>query len=367
MWVCVALIALTIPSHAQEQSSASTKSAGAAQTPIGVPAAKQAPATASAPKQDIASQTNPLAGSPAQSIANQPLQPEVSAQIELEKELTKLATKLNSSLEPKKDDKITLNIFVDFLTKLVTLVATILGCFVTYKGLIKIPAVRSNSEILIFGLGAVVVLVLFYLLSGLVTSVLYVLVAILILLIALVLAAAHFIKFIDEKYPDVKDSIIAHFTESSADASLKRNARNNLRMIRDWLSSLSFTQQIHGEPQLELIGAFAEGYKRSVFTLSPNDVVAPFWKNVDDRLLVPVMISVTFYDEDNNVAELVNIQPGLVVVREGDSFKYVRFDNSGFRLLGVSLMEKHQEWIKGLLEKQNELSSALSLLNSQLA
>ena len=68
-------------------------------------------------------------------------------------------------------------------------------------------------------------------------------------MIALVLAAAHLIKFIDEKYPDVKDSIIDYFSESSTEASLRRTTRNNVRHMRAWLSSLSFVQQLSGEPR----------------------------------------------------------------------------------------------------------------------
>jgi hypothetical protein len=315
----VALVAMAGPAHALEQAQppANLQSAGSEQKAGNSPAAKEEPATVS-PKQGPAPQTNPVAAQPSLQSASQPVQVEPASQVELEKELTKLAVTLNGALATKKEERKPVDSLVDLLSKLATLVATILGCFVTYKGLRKIPSVRDNSEILILALGAAVVLVLFYLLSGLVTSVLYVLVAILILLIALVLAAAHLIKFIDERYPEVKDSIIAYFSESSTEVSLRHTARDNVRRMRDWLSSLSFNQQINGEPEMELIGAFAQGYEKSIFKIHPDGAVAPSWKNIDDRMLVPIMTSVTFRGADESCAELVNVQPGLVVIKVGN-------------------------------------------------
>jgi hypothetical protein len=365
MYVFVALVALAVPAQALEQAQPKANPQSAGEQKAGAPpSSKQEPATVT-PKQESSAQTKPAAVQPSLPAASQPVQTESAAQVELEKELTKLATTLNTTLGSKKEEKKTVDSIVDFLSKLAALVATILGSFVTYKGLRKIPAVRDNSEILILALGAVIVLVLFYLLSGLVTSVLYVLVAILVLLIALVLATAHLIKFIDEKYPDVKDSIIAHFSESSSEASLRRTARDNVRGMCNWLLSLSFIQQINGEPEMELIGAIAEGYKKSLFKIHPDGAVAPFWKNVDDRLLVPVMISVTFHADGESVAELVNIQPGLVVIKVGDKFKYAAFDNKGFQLMAASLLQKQQERTKKILEQQIELRNNLNVFNSQ--
>jgi hypothetical protein len=366
MYGCMALIALAIPAHSQQpaQSAAPTQSTGSEQKAGNPPVAKQEPTTVT-PKQESALQTKPAAAQSSPPATGHSVQPEPAPQVELEKELTKLAAKLNETLGAKKEEKKTLDSVVDFLTKLAALVATILGCFVTYKGLRKIPAVRDNSEILLLALGAVVVLVLFYLLSGLVTSVLYVLVAILILLIALVLAAAHLIKFIDEKYPDVRDSLIAYFSESSTEASLKRTTRDNIRRMRDWLSTLAFMLQINGEQEIELIGAFVEGYEKSLFKIHPDSAVAPFWKNVDDRLLVPVMTSVTLCVGDESRAELVNIQSGIVVIKVGDGFKYARFDYKGFELMSASLLQKQHERMQKIMERETELNNNLKLFNSQ--
>jgi len=292
-------------------------------------------------------------------------QPNPSVHADLERELTKLAAKVNVLLEPKKEDTKLAETFMDFLSKLVTLAATILGCFVSYKGLKKIPVVKDNSEIVILSLSAVVLLVLFYLLSGLVTSVLYVLIAIIILSIALVLAAAHLLKFIDDKYPEVKDSIIAHFEGTKTDASVRRMARDNVRRMEDWLSSLVFIQQIKGEKQLELAGSFVEGFDRSLFQIHPDKGIAAHWKNLDDRMLVPVMASVTIYLKDELRGEVVNIQPGMVVITVSGEVQYKRFSNEGFTLMGESLLNMQHEQLKKLLEQQTALNNDLKLYGSQ--
>jgi len=65
------------------------------------------------------------------------------------------------------------------------------------------------------------------------------------------------------------------------------------------------------------------------------------------------------------VAELVNIQPGLVVIKVGDKFKYAAFDNKGFQLMAASLLQKQQERTKKILEQQIELRNNLNVFNSQ--
>jgi hypothetical protein len=365
MWVCVANFALTAPAYAQQPLTTPSRSASVEQAPIRAASANEKSPTAFPLNQGRAQQTIPLTGPPAPLTIKQPLPPDAAAKVDLERSLTKLADKLNNSLELKKDEKNIPDTIIDLLIKIATLVATVLGCVVSYVGLRKIPAVRNNSGVLIAALGAIVVLVLFYLLSGIVTSVLYVIVAILILLTALALAAAHLMQFIDEKYPEVKELLITYFSVPSTEASLRHIARDNVRGMLDWLSRLSFIQQINGEPRLELIGTLAEGFERSVFELRPNASIAPFWKNIDDRLLMPVMASVTFYDKDNNAAELVNIQPGLLVLKESGGLKYARFYDKGFSLLMASLLEKQLERAKDLLERQTELNNNIKLYNSQ--
>jgi hypothetical protein len=330
--ICIALVTLVTSPNAQQS---------APEIPVVAPPQSDAP---SVPMGDIAAERMPLAGQAASPATSQATQSESSTRIALETALTKLVEKLNG--EEKKAEKSLAEAILEFLGKLAALVATILGCFVTYKGLRKIPVVRDNSGILILGCGAVVVLGLFYLLSGLVSPVLYAVVAILILLIALVLAAAHLMKFIDEKYPDVKDAILSNFTEGTPGESFRRAGRNRLRALHEWLSCLSWCQKEWREPELELNGTLAEGFVRSVFKLLPNDAAAPSWRNLDDQLLMPIMTRVTFLGENNKAAELVNIQAGLVVIKEGDNVRFARFDNEGYAVLLTSLTSKTAGYIQ---------------------
>ena len=208
----------------------------------------------------------------------------------LEKELTKLVSSLNGyvTLKSKPTKRDIKTDIMDFLTKLVALIGAILGCFVTYKGLKKVPVINNDKEILATLMGVVALAVIFYFLSGLVTSAVYIIIALIILAIALVLAAAHFLKFIDDKYPDIKDSIIEYFTASSMHRNIRKTVRNNVRLMEDWLSNIVFVQIIGGETELQLDGSVVEGYDRSKFTVEPYEKIASHWRNIDDRMLVPI-------------------------------------------------------------------------------
>lgn len=77
------------------------------------------------------------------------------------------------------------------------------------------------------------------------------------------------------------------------------------------------------------------------------------------------MASVTLHEGEDSEAEVVNIQPGLVVTRVQSAIKYERFDHDGFKMLGISLLNKQSERLKTILEQQTALNNDLKLYNSQ--
>ena len=310
------------------------------------------------------SSPEPDAGHPQTSQDNE--RKETAARTELESELTEVAKSVNAQLHAKTPSKSSTDTLLDFLSKLAGLIVTLLGAFVTFKGLKKVPVVKDNQGIVVVGLGVVVLAVLFYFLSGLVTSVLYVLVAILVLLIALLLAGAHVLKFIDDEYPDVKDSIIAFFDGSSQQKSGRKLSRDIIRQLEQWLATVVFLQQINAETRLVLVGSFVGGYDVSVFEIHPDQNTFAHWKNLEDRMIVPITAALTVVkSEDKSSAEVVNIQPGLVVVRKSDGIEYVAFDHDGFKRVGIALVQRQIEKQKEILEKQIGLHNDLKVYNSQ--
>jgi hypothetical protein len=289
----------------------------------------------------------------------------VTGNAELERELVNLAATLNARLrQPEK--KSLSESFLDFLAKLAALIATIIGCIVSYKGLKKVPAFNDNKEVIALILGTIVLAVVFYCLSGLVTSVLYVLIAILVLLIALTLGVAHLLKFIDEKYPDAKDGIISFFSGSPEGKSVRRLARENISAMQSWLENIVFFQKLTGKMSLELAGSFVAGYDMSHFEIQPDDSLVPHWKNVDGRMLVPVKVRLTvFNSEDKSIAEVVNVQTGVVVVRSQESLHFKEFDYNGQKLVLASFVQSGAEYQKMLAENMLKLNADLQMFNSQ--
>jgi len=284
----------------------------------------------------------------------------------LEQPFADLAKALTKLVEKKSEpEKLGTTIF-DLLGKLGALVVTILAGYGSYKASRKIPWFKENREFVATVVTAVSVVVLFYLLSGIVTSVLYVLVAILVLLIALVLAGAHLLKFIDDKYPDVRDSVLSSFAESSGTKSARKLVRDNIRNVGDWLSGLVFIQSLNGEDELVLEGSFAEGFDTSVFQLHPAERVTAHWQNIDDTMLIPIGTTLRLRDSaSREEAEVINIQMGMIVVRIGDALRFKKFNVDGFQSLGAALIQHQATKMKALLEKQQSIASNATLFNSQ--
>lgn len=284
----------------------------------------------------------------------------------LEEPLIGLTQALTKFVKKKSDPEDVPTKVLDFLSKLWILIATILGCYISYKGISKVPWFKQHQELIVTVITATFLLVLFYLLSSLVTSVLYVIIAILILLISLLLAAAHLIKFIDEKYPDVRDRILAHFSESSDGKSAQKLVRKNVRSMYDWLSSIVFMQRVNGDIQLKLNGSFVEGFDTSIFEIEADDRVLSHWEIIGDKMLIPVKVNLRLIDSSTGVeAQVVNIQLGLVVVRLDNQLQFKKFSNDGFQLLGAELLQAYAKNIKKLIENQQKLASNAELFNSQ--
>ena len=279
--------------------------------------------------------------------------------VDLAKALTKLAEK---RAEP---EKITTTIF-GLLGKLGALVGTLIAAYGSYKASKKIPWFKENREFVATVVTSVSVVVLFYLLSGIITSVLYVVIAVLVLLIALALAGAHLLQFIDEKYPDVRDSILHSFAESTTSKSTRKLVRDNTRNVCDWLSNIVLVQSLNGDYELVLIGSFVEGFDASTFQLHPAERTTAHWQIIDDRMLVPVGTTLRLKNAVNgNEAEVVNIQMGMVVVRVGEGLCFQRFDADGFKILGAALLQHQAGKMKAILERQKEIAANSTLFNSQ--
>lgn len=258
----------------------------------------------------------------------------------LEQPLLELTDALTKFVKKQSEPENVATTILDFLIKLVALIAAIVGCYISYKGIKKIPWFKEHQDILVTILTVILLIVSSYLLSGLVTSVLYVLIAILILLIALLVAGAHLMEFIDAKYPDVRDDIVARFSESSTSKSADKLVRGNVRNIFDWLSNIVFVQGVNGNTQLKLTGSFVDGFDTSIFEIEADDRVLSHWENFSDRMLIPVKVNLRLVDSRNGQeAQLVNIQIGLVVVRLNNELQFKKFSNEGFQQLGDALVE----------------------------
>jgi hypothetical protein len=276
-----------------------------------------------------------------------------------------LSQALTKFVESKSQSQRLSKTILDFLSKLVALIATILGCFVSYKAITHVSFFKEHKGIIRTILSVVVFCVLFYLLSGLVTSVLYIVIAIIILLICLVLAAAHVISFIDEKYPEVKEEIIAYFT-GKKEKPIRKVVRENISNMESWLSNLVFIQMLGGEVKLELVGSFVEGYDFSFFEIEPDEKIDSHWKNIDDRILIPVKASLKVKNTENNeTAEVINVQAGLVVIKKDESIEYKKFDYKGYQILGASLVQEQAAKQKELIEEQKKWLNELKVFNSQ--
>ena len=280
--------------------------------------------------------------------------------VDLVKALTKLVEKKS---EPEKLS----TTLLELLEKLGALIGTLIACYASYKASKEIPWFKENKEFIGTVAAAVALVVLFYLLSGIVTSVLYVFVAILILLVALVISAAHLLSFIDTRYPDVRDSILSRFSDSPQQKPLKKIVRDNAKNLYDFLVNIAFAQSVAGEPELTLHGSLAEGFDKSTFRFTPSENIASSWQIIDDRLLVPVGMSITLCRDDNSEeAVIVNIQLGLVVVRIGDKLELRKFNHEGFKRLGAAFVQHQMKKLQTSLEQQQAFANNVNSFNEQL-
>ena len=283
----------------------------------------------------------------------------------IQNEVVATLSELRSFLKSKHESPPLYEKLLTLLGSIATIIATLLGAYISYIGLSQIPFFEKNKGLIAGILGSIVFLVGLYVISGVIVSVVYVFVAILVLILAIIVFGAQLISVIDEKYPEVKTKILNSVVGSGHETPLKSLSRKNIDSLESWLSNMVFIQQIGGDTTLELVGSLVEGFTATRFTVSPDAKISSHWKNVDDRMLVPVAAKLeVFNTETERSAEVLNFQTGLVVIREGDETKFERFNVEGFSILGTALMQLNIKKHKKLIEEQEKLRASFNLNES---
>lgn len=281
----------------------------------------------------------------------------------LESELIVLTKAIAKSINTEKES---FNI-LDFLTKLATLIATLVGIYVTYKGLMQLSFFEKYKKEISFLISISVILVILYLLSNVLTSILYIIIAILVLLIALVIASAFLIKFIDDSYPEIKENIIEFFSKGSVNTSLRKSSRKNIKLLEEWLINLTMIQKFHGSTKLQLEGSFIHGYNQTIFEIIADESLQPHWKNINNSMLIPIKIKVTIIDTATNKnSTIVNIQDGMIVINDNSNIEFKKLDISGYQTIGQSLTVFLADKMKEMLEEQTKFNDNLELYSSQI-
>ncbi|XQF93455.1 hypothetical protein ACOBV9_06080 [Pseudoalteromonas espejiana] len=284
----------------------------------------------------------------------------------IEKEIAATLAELRSFLKSKQESPPLQDKLMKLLTGIATLIGSILASYISYVGLTQIPFFEKNKGVIAGIFGTIAFLIGLYVISGIIVSVIYVFIAILILLLAILVFGAQLIGVIDEKYPEVKAKILNSFTGSGKDTPLKSLTRKNVDSLDSWLSNIVFMQQISGEPVLELAGSFVDGYTYTRFTVNPDAKIAAHWKNVDDRMLIPIAAKLEIFCQENSQeVEVLNFQSGLVVVKEGEATKFEKFNVEGYSILSASLMRWNLEKHKKLIEEQERLRASFNLNETQ--
>ncbi|MCG7537335.1 hypothetical protein [Pseudoalteromonas sp. OOF1S-7] len=284
----------------------------------------------------------------------------------IEKEVAATLAELRSFLKSKQESPPLQEKLLKLLTGIATVIGSILASYISYVGLTQIPFFEKNKGFIAGIFGTIAFLVGLYVISGIIVSVIYVFIAVLVLLLAILVFGAQLIGVIDEKYPEIKAKILNSITGSGKDTPLKALTRKNVGSLESWLSNIVFVQQISGEPELELIGSFVEGYTSTRFTVNPDAKISAHWKNVDDRMLVPIAAKLEIYNAENGQeAEVLNFQTGLVVVREGERTKFEKFNVEGYSILNASLVQWNLEKYKKIIEEQERLRASFNLSETQ--
>jgi hypothetical protein len=279
--------------------------------------------------------------------------------VDLTKSLTRLADK---KAEP---EEVTTTLG-ELLKKLGELIGAIVGAWAAYKAGKEVPWLKEHRELIALVGTSVSLVVLFYVLSSVVTNVLVVVCALLVLLIALLVAAAHLLSFIDSKYPDARDAVLDWFADSSASKSTQKFARDNLRNLRDWLESVLSVMRLSSESTLTLSGALCEGFEVSEFTLVPNERIVSHWELMNDRMVIPVGVALRVRNSETNLeGEILNIQMGLLVVRIDEELHFKAFSMDGFHGLGVSFMKHYAERIGQIAKTQKSIAAEAEIFKAQ--
>lgn len=281
---------------------------------------------------------------------------------QLDDGLVELVKSLSNMVESKKTPGFSWTSVGDFVLKFLGIMASIFGPYVAYLGLTQVPFFEKHKSTIasIATISGIVLCI--YIFSSIVTSLLYALVAFIILITALVVACAFIIKFIDDSYPEVKESIIAAFSPSNHQTNLKSLSRKNCQAIGAWLDSFVSSQQLTGQFKLKLNGSIVKGFDNSNFELVPHQNISPHWAVIDKEVLVPINIKLTVSDsKSGEEAVVININNGLVAVQSGEKLIYKQFNFDGVSEMVKSMLHIEQEKIKKILEEQATLNSDLQV------
>jgi hypothetical protein len=314
--------------------------------------------------------------------------------------LTGVIANYVNSLPDETDEK---RGILDFVSKLALLIGTILSCLGAYKALTTRPFFNKHREAIILISALLIFSALFYLLSGLVVSIVYIALAIIIVLSVLLLSSVYLLNFIDEKYPESKINLIDYFAEVVEGKSIKKLAKRNLSLIEDWLNSVILHQQIYNEPKLELSGSFVKGYNKTIFEIMPDESVVSHWKKIDNKMLIPIQVRITVVNTPDkpsaeavvntpdkpsaeavvntpdkpsaetvvntpyeNLAEIVNIQYGVVVVGEHKEWVFKGIDYKGFQDIGAEFLKTNKEKLKETNKEHEKINNQLEALNLKM-
>lgn len=279
---------------------------------------------------------------------------------ELNKELVSLTKSLSGLVERKEKGGFSWEGALDFFSKLVAIFVSIVGPYLTYLGLIQASPLERHKETIAKLAVIIGVVSCVYVFSGIVTSVLYAIIAFIVLLISLVVAFAFIIKFIDESLPEVKESLLSKFTQNGRDLKPRQLAKKCAISVANVLNTIADYQQIHGVPKLHFDNSFVEGFDKTILELLPHSSVTSHWTTIDNEVVVPVNINATVTDSSTGKAvKVININAGLVVVEDGKSLDYRKFDRDGLTEVANEMVKIQYQHITQMMNEQRSFQGTL--------
>ena len=295
--------------------------------------------------------------------------------LNLEKEIISLISEAKEYVKQQNQPKNNWTKILDFLKQIFALISTILTLIIGYYGLRKTSFFEKNKGLLMSILTFIFCVALVYIFNEILFTVVFAFLSVGVLVFVFFGVLLGYLKYFDDD-KRVKETILSYINfiplgnSKNSETQVEQFSTDFIESLLSYLNTIKLHQLHNKEFEMVLPGSLIADSDFTIFKLIPTEKNYPHWKNIDNKLLLPIYIDVLFVKksdvkQDIVIYKLKNIQYGLVVVENSVSnLEYKAFDTTKWKDMATSFHVKLQDKMNDIWKDWENANNEISKMTA---